>query len=133
MKKGITLLLMLFTFGCFGQQLTYKPVNPNFGGEVFNYQQLLSSANAQNFFKEETAGREQQSELDRFTENLNRQLLNQISRSLLTTQIGQNGLQEGTFSFGSLEVEIYDSLEGLVINILDVNTGEQSQIIVPNP
>lgn len=132
MKRGIALLVMFFTFGCFGQQLVYTPVNPNFGGEVFNYQMLLSSANAQNFFKEDSSAREQQSELERFTENLNRQLLNQISRSLLTTQLGTGGLQEGTFSFGSLEVEVYDSLEGLVINILDVNTGEQSQIIVPN-
>jgi curli production assembly/transport component CsgF len=93
----------------------------------------LNSANSQNSFTDDSATeREPTTELERFTENLNRQLLSQISRSLLTSQLGTDGLQEGTFSFGSLEVEIYDSLEGLVINILDVNTGEQSQIIIPN-
>ncbi len=34
------------------QQLVYKPVNPAFGGDTFNYQWLLSSANAQNQFDE---------------------------------------------------------------------------------
>jgi curli production assembly/transport component CsgF len=69
--------------------------------------------------------------LGAFAENLNRQLLNQLSRSIFTSQLG-NGLQEGTFNFGSLAIEIFDSPEGLVINILDTNTGEQTQIIVPN-
>ncbi len=30
--------------------LFYKPLNPNFGGETFNYQMLLSYSNAQNQF-----------------------------------------------------------------------------------
>ena len=62
---------------------------------------------------------------------LNRQILSQLSRSLFQTQLGE-GLQEGNFSFGSLALEVYDSAEGLVINILDTATGEQTQIIVPN-
>lgn len=128
------LLLAVFFISSLGfsQQLTYEPINPAFGGETFNYQWLLNSANAQNGFKEESTGRDQNSELEDFGKNLNRQLLSQISRSLLTTQIGEGALEEGTFSFGSLEVEVYDSLEGLVVNILDVETGEQTQVIIPN-
>ena len=37
-----------------------------------------------------------------------------------------------TFNFGTLFVEIFPSGEGLVINILDTSTGDQSQVIIPN-
>jgi len=63
---------------------------------------------------------------------LNSQLLNQISRTLFNEQFGQNGLTEGTFNFGTLFIEIFPSGEGLVINILDTSTGDQSQVIIPN-
>lgn len=126
------LLLLLVPFFGFAQQLTYRPINPAFGGDTFNYQWLLSSANAQNGFEAPADELESLSEIERFTENLNRQLLGQVSRNLLNLQVGDNGLEPGTFSFGSLELEIFDSTEGLVINILDTNTGDQTQIIVPN-
>ncbi|WP_108867968.1 curli production assembly/transport component CsgF [Aquimarina aquimarini] len=117
----------------FGQNLVYKPVNPAFGGDTFNYQWLLSSAEAQNEFTDGSdSSRDQRSDIERFTENLNSQLLNQISRTLFTEQFGEDGLTEGTFSFGTLFVEIFPSGEGLVINILDTNTGDQSQVIIPN-
>ncbi|EAQ50263.1 MULTISPECIES: curli production assembly/transport component CsgF [Leeuwenhoekiella] len=132
MKYILFLLFLIASSTTFAQQLTYQPKNPNFGGETFNYQWLLSSANAQNSFKdpEENAAKDQ-SELESFASNLNRQLLSQISRGLFTAQLGE-GLEAGTYNFGSLALEIYDSNEGLVINILDTNTGEQTQIIVPN-
>lgn len=113
------------------QQLTYKPMNPFFGGDTFNYQIMLSSANAQNSFKDPDAdSRLAGSSLDQFAESLNRQLLNQLSRSLFNQQFGGE-LQEGSFVFGSLAIEIYESLEGMVINILNTDTGEQTQIIIP--
>lgn len=131
MKSFLTFLFIFFTTYGFGQQLTYKPINPAFGGDTFNYQWLLSSANAQNSFVDPTGGREDRSSLGQFSENLNRQLLNQLSRGLFDSQLGE-GLEEGTFTFGSLALEIFQSLEGLVINILDTNTGEQTQIVIPN-
>ncbi len=117
----------------FGQDLVYKPINPAFGGDTFNYQWLLSSAEAQNTFTDDSdSSADQSSDLDRFTENLNSQLLSQISRTLFTEQFGDDGLTEGTFNFGTLFVEIFPSGEGLVIDILDTSTGDQSQIIIPN-
>ena len=131
MKKVIHLLIFLFCCSAFGQQLVYTPVNPNFGGNTFNYQWLLSSANAQNSFEDNGQANERQSELERFQESLNRQILGQLSRSAFTNEF-RDGLQEGTFNIGSLLLEIFETGEGLVINILDTNTGEQTQIIVPN-
>lgn len=134
MKQVLILFGFLAYAHCYGQQLVYTPVNPNFGGSSFNYSWLQASADAQNSFKDPDAidPFAEKSDIERFTEEINRQLLSQISRNLISAQLGDDGLQEGTFTFGSLEVEIFDSAEGLVINILDINTGETTQIIVPN-
>ncbi|MDT0678129.1 curli production assembly/transport component CsgF [Autumnicola musiva] len=131
----LTLLLFIFFagFSINAQDLVYTPKNPAFGGNPYNSQWLLASAQAQNSFEDPNASqREQLSELDRFTESLNSQLLGQVSRSAFTREFGEDGLTPGTYSFGSLAVDIYPSNEGLVINILDTDTGEQTQIVVPN-
>lgn len=138
MKKSklfFTILVLLFfaTTG-FAQQFSYKPLNPAFGGDTFNYNWLLSSATSQNKLTAPSNSSNQESELQKFGSNLNRQLLSQISRLLLQQQIGGLGgfTQEGTFTYGTLNVEIYQSDEGLVINILDTSNGEETQVIVPN-
>ena len=116
----------------FSQQLVYKPVNPNFGGDTFNYQFLLSSAQAQNSFTDPNDNNDNdQTELERLNDDLNSQLLSQISRSIFTSEFGDE-LTEGTFNFGNLSLEVIESGNGLVINILDTTTGEQTQVIVPN-
>lgn len=114
-----------------GQQLVYTPKNPNFGGNTFNYQWLLSSANAQNSFKDPNQIDRETSELAQFQESINRQLLGQITREAFDAEF-KDGLKEGTFNLGNLVLEIFDTGEGLVINIMDTKTGEQTQIIVPN-
>lgn len=119
----------------FSQQFSYKPLNPAFGGDTFNYNWLLSSATAQNGLTAPRAKSVQQSELEQFGERLNEQVLSQISRALLAQQVQAVGdfNEEGTFTFGTLNVEVFESDEGLVINILDTSNGEQTQVIVPNP
>lgn len=133
MKRLILILLLAFSAQMFSQQLVYKPKNPNFGGDTFNYQWMLSSAEAQNTFEDPNATeRDERSDLERFTENLNSQLLNLVSRSLFNDQFGSDGeLTPGNYTFGSLAVEIFQSSDGLVISILDVDTGEQTQVIIP--
>ena len=129
MKTILLVAVLAFTGTVIGQQLVYRPDNPMFGGDTFNYQQLLASANAQNSF-EDPSSNGLGSELDRFSESLNRQILGQLSRSLFNQQLGE-GLEAGAYNFGSLALEIYESSEGLVINILDTSTGEETQIIIP--
>ena len=131
MKKFFFIITFFISIVGFSQQLVYKPVNPAFGGDTFNHQWLLAAANAQNSFKDPQEEDRKRSQLDQFSESLNRQLLSQLTRSLFSSQLG-DGLQPGTFNFGSLSLEIYETGEGLVINILDTSTGEQTQIIVPN-
>lgn len=132
MKPILTLLFIgLVSPAFFAQSLVYKPRNPAFGGDTFNYQWLMSSAENQNKFKDKSLERVEKTELEKFTESLNSQLLNQITRSLFTQQFGASGLTEGSYTFGSLSVDIYPSDGGLSVTILDTNTGEQTTVIIP--
>lgn len=138
MKTFLTLTTSVF-LGCFlsidAQQMVYKPINPAFGGDTFNYQWLLSSANAQNQFDD---GKDDfrdllkdSNSLDSFSQSLNRQLLSQLSSKLFSDQFGDGALKPGDYMFGSLYLSITETSQGLLINILDTGNGEQSQIIIP--
>jgi curli production assembly/transport component CsgF len=127
-KRVLIILFFVFTAGAvsYGQQLVYTPKNPAFGGDPFTGNWLLSTANAQNPFDDDQqdglAGLEDLTALD---QTLNNQLLNNA--------LGENGLQGlGTSSNGNFEIEAFETLDGLIVNILDVLTGEQTQIVIPN-
>lgn len=115
------------------QQLTYKPINPAFGGDTFNYQWLLSSATAQNQFdnKSSYGQSSESSTLSSFSDSLNRQVLSELSRKLFQDQFGSGGVEAGNYMFGSLYLQISNTGQGMMISILDTNTGEQSEVVVP--
>lgn len=116
------------------QQLVYKPINPAFGGDTFNYQWLMSSASAQNQFDEGTnrfSGLGNNNSLDSFTDSLNRQILSELSRKLFGDKFGDGDLQPGTYIFGSIYLEVIQTGQGLLISILNTDTGEQSEIVIP--
>ncbi|RPD98807.1 curli assembly protein CsgF [Aureibaculum marinum] len=133
MKKILLFLLFFIPTILTAQQLVYSPINPSFlGGNSFNASWLLSSAESQNKLKEETNANNQSTELEQFTETLNRQLLSSLSRDLFSNTFGNESFKEGTFTFGSLVVDMVPTSTGLSIGILDTDTGEQSQIFIPN-
>ena len=115
------------------QDFVYRAKNPAFGGETFNYNWLISSAQSQNGFTDPTNpfGREEANPLDDFTESLNRQLLNQISNDLIQSQFGEQGLQEGDYTVGNFNINVTNTLEGIVVTIFDTAIGQQTQLIVP--
>ncbi|MDF2554090.1 MAG: curli assembly protein CsgF [Chryseobacterium sp.] len=129
----ISAILFLGFFQAKSQQLVYKPINPAFGGDTFNYQWLLSSASAQNQFdnKEGSNLTGSSGSLSNFTDSLNRQVLSELSRKLFQDQFGTTGVQAGNYMFGSLYLQITNTAQGMMISILDTNTGEQSEIVVP--
>lgn len=135
--KKISLIIGVVLFSIpsfmFSQNIVYQPMNPFFGGDTFNYQQMLASANAQNSFEEDSGfDFEQSTDLENFSDTLNRQLLNSLSSNLYQDQFGDDALTEGTYVYGTLVVDITPSTGGLVVNILDTSTGEQTQITIPN-
>ena len=92
----------------------------------------MSSAQAQNKFKvEEDDPFAQQTQLEQIQEDLNSSVLREISNSFLDSQLG-DGLRPGVFNVGSLVLDVFETRNGLVVNILDTNNGDQTQIIVPN-
>ena len=132
--KIISAILLLFgaIISSNAQELVYKPINPSFGGETFNYTWMLNSAEAQNKFKEPDPTTANQSALQLFKNNLNNQLLSQVSNSVFQKQFGANGIVAGSYTFGSLSVNIYPSNLGLIVDILDTDTGEKTQVVIPN-
>ena len=128
-----TVLFLIFTsVSLCAQQLVYKPINPAFGGDTFNYQWLLSSATAQNQFDNASSSYSStSSSLGSFTDSLNRQLLSQLSTKLFGDQFGSGDLKPGTYIFGSMYLEVTQANGGLLIKILNTSTGEQSEIIIP--
>jgi len=116
------------------QDMVFKFTNPMFGGgDTFMYQQLLSSAQAQNTFEDDAASFDpfQSDPLADFAEDLNRQILSQISRQLINEQFGELGLQEGTYILGSYQIDISNTAQGLSLVILDTSTGNQTSIVIP--
>jgi len=133
MKQNIIFIFILFSSFVYSQDLIYKPISPFFGGDTFNYQQILASAVAQNDYKEETSRVEGPTALENFTRTLNTRLLSALSQSLFQEQLGDTDLTVGTYNFGDLVVEITPGTNGLNVNILNVTTGEQTLISIPNP
>ena len=115
------------------QQLTYQPTNPAFGGFSANYSWLLSSAQAQNEYTETRADAFNRDPLADFQTNLQRQILNQLSRELITNRFGDLDLtQPGTFNFGDLQVQVIPGIDGISVQIFNNLTGESTTVTVPN-
>ena len=125
-------LLGALTLPAAAQQLTYQPTNPAFGGVSLNYSWLLSSAQAQSNFQQERSSAFNRSPLTDFQNSLQRQILNQLSRELITNRFGDLDLsQPGTFDFGDFTVEITPGLDGVSIRIFNLLTGEETTVTVP--
>ena len=123
---------LLFATETFSQDLTYKPKNPAFGGDTFNYNWLLSSAQAQDLHVDTRPSTSTtRNTADSFAQSLNSLLLSQLSRQIITDQFGEEGLADGTYTFGNFQLDISTTLEGLSITIFDQVQGEQTQIVIP--
>lgn len=136
MKK----LLLLFALCLMGavdlqaQDLVYEPKNPAFGGVYYNYQWLQSSAEAQNKITDPNAQANSllnRSPLDDFEQNLNRQILNQLSRQLVASQFGEEGLEPGSYTVGSYQIDVTEGGSGIDIVIVDIGTGDRTTVTIP--
>ncbi|WP_299702164.1 curli production assembly/transport component CsgF [uncultured Pontibacter sp.] len=140
MKKLVYSLPLVFMFcllcagNAKGQDLLYQAKNPAFGGETFNYQWLQSSAQSQDKLKdpdEASTSPFNRDPLKDFQESLNRQILNQLSRQLVTAQFGEEGLAPGNYTIGDYEIEVSEGMSGININILDKGTGNRTSVTIP--
>lgn len=138
MKTKLTLLIIFILTAWFtvqAQQLTYKPANPNFGGNYLNYSWLLSSANAQNPYDDSTLSMNlNNSPVSGFSDSIKRQILNQLTRNLFgggaSGEGGNGGFEPGSFEIGGLYITIDNTRSGSIITIIDIQTGETTEIII---
>jgi curli production assembly/transport component CsgF len=129
----IPIIAIVFTGNVLSaQEMVWRPTNPAFGGNPYNYQWMLSSAQAQNKLTETTdRDRFLRDPLADFQSSLQRQILNQLSRQLITQMYGEVGLEEGRYEFGEFIIEVTPGAEGLEVHIFDVSTGGETSIIIP--
>lgn len=128
------LTLAFFTQQAHAQDFVYQPKNPAFGGSYLNYSWMLNSAQAQNTYKDPEASSSSslsRNPMDNFEENLNRQILNQLSQQIIRQQFGEQGLQPGEYQLGSYNVNVRESGEGIEVTIYDSSTGGTTTVVVP--
>ena len=128
-----TVLFLCTSYSISAQDLVYKARNPAFGGDTFNYQWLLSGAQAQDTYQNPslTTTSAGSNSLDSFKESLNRQLLSRLSSQLITNQFGEDDLKPGSYVLGDYQVDVTNSLDGILIDIFDQATGQSTQLLIP--
>lgn len=130
MNKGMSIIMMcgIFLCLCFGQvlaeQLTFRFINPAFGGHPSNYGWLLESANIQNEYEEDL--------LEDFEKNLNKSVLNALSRHIVNSAFGgyDEDLQAGQYQFGDYSIDISTG-DGITVEIFDQGNGSSTTVTVP--
>lgn len=131
------ILFFLTTLPVFlsAQELVYTPQNPSFGGNSFNHSWMMSEAEAQNKFTAPSSSKSsiysENDALADFEESLNRQILSQLSRQIVSDTFGETEFEEGKYEIGSYIIEITNELDGVNINILDDSNGSETSIIIP--
>lgn len=127
------MVVMLSPFVLHAQDLIYTPLNPAFGGNPYNYSWLLSSANAQNMYQNNSsASLYTNNPLDNFTQSLQNQILSELAQQIVLQKFGNLNLsQKGKYDLGNYIINIVPGLSGINIDVFDKSTGNQSSITIP--
>jgi len=132
---GLVFSLFMISGNTNAQSFVYRPINPSFGGSMYNYSALLSMAEVQNTYKKSAptntgATRTTPTALDSFSDNINRQILSKLSSQFLKNQFGEESLKEGTYQYGDLRLDVSNGRDGINIRIID-NKGGETVITIP--
>ncbi len=112
------------------QDLTYQPYSPTFGGNPFNSNHILGTANAQNDYRDPRSTASN-SQADIFARQLQSRLLSALSSQLVDAIFGENPQERGTFNFGGQTISFVRGLDEVTITIFTEATGETTTIVVP--
>lgn len=114
------------------QDLVYEPISPSFGGNPFNSNHLLATAESQNDYKDPSiASGLGTSEADLFVRQLQSRLLSGLSAQITEAIFGENPQESGTIQFGNQTVSFVRSLDNITLTIFDSDTGETTTIVIP--
>ena len=136
LKAGLIVAAMLLFVrpDAQAQQLKFEFRNPAFGGSYLNYSWLMSSAEAQKDYKEESSVSSYlRDPLEDFEQSVQRQILSNLSRELIYNRFRDLDLsKEGRYDLGDFVVQIVPGLTGIEILVQNVLTGDESTITIPN-
>ena len=112
-------------------QLTYTPVNPNFGGSPFNGAPLLSSAQVQNTHTDGSGRSDRRDPITQFTETLQARLLAQVSNDIVNSIFGDNAQNAGLFTVGDTQIAFERAGGTVNVTINDLLSGATTTIELP--
>lgn len=110
-------------------ELTYKPINPNFGGNPFNDGILLGTANAQNKYGPD---RQETDPTEQFIRSLQSRLFSGLARQVTDAIFGDDPQDSGSFTVGDQTVDFERGLEFITIEIGNNADGSSTVIEIPN-
>jgi len=110
-------------------EMTYKFVNPSFGGNPFNSSHLLAVANAQNDTKAPTSAKETQSE--QFVRLLQSRLLSSLAGQVSDAILGDNAQPTGKIVYGAQTVEWETQTDQIRLVITDTAAGSTTVVEIP--
>lgn len=114
------------------QDLVYTPVNPSFGGNALNSSHLLSIANAERpEAPRSNSGDSSLSSADRFVRTLQSRLFSSLASDITEAILGEDAQDSGTFKLDDLEVSFENVGDVIDITIIDLVSGEVTEISVP--
>jgi len=129
-RGGVLAIAALFSVGASAQDLVHEPISPTFGGNPFNSNHILGTANAQNKEKDPNAA-SSNSQADIFARQLQSRLLSSLSSQIVDAIFGENPQESGVVSFGGQTIEFFRSLDSVTLLITNDDTGEVTRIVVP--
>jgi len=108
------------------------PVNPSFGGPVYNGQWLLASANAQNKYADQQQPTSTAGDLIQdFKTNMQRQILSRLADRVVSKAFGEEGLEGGFYDLGDFTVDVGTDVSGINVVLIDKANGSQTTIQIP--
>ena len=135
---------MTFGSAAAAQDLTYRPINPSFGGNPLNSAHLLSTAAAQREATARDADDDDNpfggglgddddgpSDADLFVRQLEGRLLSALAGQVTEAIFGENPAENGTVVFGTTTVQFDRSLTEIRLTITDALDGSVTEIVVP--
>lgn len=114
------------------QSFTFQFKNPGFGGHPNNFHYFMNTAEVQKGDFKEEESRFRRDPIQDFQQNMQRQMLSQLSRNLVRGEFdGIDLSQEGVYDLGDFTVEVVPGLDQINIQITDQLSGERTQVEIP--
>ena len=128
MPLMIAMPLIVGAPGTEASEITFKPINPSFGGNPFNDGHLLATANVQNKY---TARREERDLSEQFVRSLQSRLFSSLATQVQEAIFGDDPQDNGTFVVGDQQVSFVRGLEVITLEISNLADGSTTTIEVP--